>query len=122
MKVYAPAKNTIWAYKMECPESPTTTTTTTTEAIVVKSGEISSFSNDTSACILGLDTPVFVTNPTGALPDIFVSTSSKVFLSDGVTLFAGNGDFYKIKYDGSSITTSQRVFADGSVGTITTCP
>jgi len=99
-------------------------TTTTTTTAIVKAALISPSSAPSDACSEVISVAVFITNPAGSGSAQIVSTNSVVYTdSPPTTPFIGDGDYYKIKYDGSILSTSSPVNSSGEVSSIiTTCP
>jgi len=99
-----------------------TTTTTTTSA--TKSALISNSSHPSDACPYTPSVTVYVSNPSGSGASQTVSTSSVVYTDAAGTIpFVGDGNYYKIILNGSSLFTSQPVNSSGQVSSpISICP
>lgn len=101
-----------------------TTTTTTTSGVILASATISSTSNATNACGEALDTACWVSNVGGGPGSEAVSASSIIYTdAGGTTLFIGNGEFYHVQIDLSSVSTSCEIDSTGNViSPIALCP
>lgn len=99
-------------------------TTTTTTTAIVKTALISPSSAPSDACSEVISVAVLIINPAGSGSAQIVSTNSVVFTSlNPTTPFVGDGGYYKIKYDGSILSTSSPVNSSGEVSSIITiCP
>jgi hypothetical protein len=99
------------------------TTTTTTSGVTLTFATISSTSNVTDACGEGLDTLCWVSNVGGPSGSESVSGTSVVYTdSGGTTVFPGNGNFYHVAIDSSSVSTSSQINGTGNVfGSIAFC-
>lgn len=102
--------------------NPTTTTTTTNIALVY--GFISNTSNITYACSEPLNTSCWISNVGGPSGNETITGSSVVYLDAGATTpFIGDGQFYHVAINSSSISTSCEIDGTGSVTSlISTCP
>jgi hypothetical protein len=100
-----------------------TPTPTQTPPIILYSGTISSVSDPTDACLLTLDTVIYVDNVGGLSPNYTISASSIIYTdSGGTTPFVGDGNFYHTQIDGSSLSTSAEIDSSGNViGPIALC-
>jgi hypothetical protein len=93
-----------------------TTTTTTTTAFVLNQAIMSFKTHPSDGCGLTPDTGVYVSNITGTSGNRTVTTSSVVYTdASGTSPYLGNGAYYKIQIVGSSFSTSQRVYANGTL-------
>jgi hypothetical protein len=104
--------------------TPTNTPTPTqTPPIILYSGTISSISDPTDACLLTLDTVIYVDNVGGFSPNYTINSVSIIYTdSGGTTPFVGNGNFYHTQIDGSSLSTSAEIDSSGNViGPIALC-
>jgi hypothetical protein len=104
--------------------TPTITPTPTqTPPIILYSGTISSISDPTNACLLTLDTVIYVENVGGFSPNYTINAVSIIYTdSGGTTPFVGNGNFYHTQIDGSSLSTSAEIDSSGNViGFIALC-
>ena len=101
-----------------------TTTTTTTSGSMLASATISSTSNVTDACGEALDTACWVSNVGGGPGSESVSASSVIYTdAGGTTTFVGNGEFYHVQIDLSSVSTSCEIDGTGNViSAIALCP
>jgi hypothetical protein len=105
-------------------QTPTVTPTPTqTPPIILYSGTISSVSDPTNACLLTLDTVIYVENVGGFSPNYAINAVSIIYTdSGGTTPFVGNGNFYHTQIDGSSLSTSAEIDSSGNViGPIALC-
>ena len=99
------------------------TTTTTTSGVTLTFATISSTSAVTNACGLALNTFCWVSNVAGPSGSESVSATSVVYTdAGGTTEFPGNGQFYHVAIDSSSVSTSSQINGTGNViGSISLC-
>jgi len=105
------------------PTPTATPTPTQTLPIILYSGTISSISGPADACLIALDTVIYVENVGGFSPNYTINSVSIIYTdSGGTTPFIGDGDFYHTQIDGSSFSTSAEIDSSGNViGPISLC-